>query len=341
MQPQPTKAQFDFVLNAFRGLQTVQVIGLGLRLGMIAALKETGGLTAADLAARLNLHAPYVRVWCEVGYALSVLELDAGRFVLPPGMETVLLDRDHPRYLGGFAEGFISHLAADFDRYPAAFTDGSVHAFGEHGLDFSAWVASLTHPMQRLVVGKVLPETFGAALDRGIDILDVGCGAGQLIFKLADAYPNCRFVGIDVDPYGIELAKTEASVRGYGDRVQFRRTKKDSAPFDDRFDLALMFEVLHELPVSVRPSVLESAQRALKPGGKLFILDETWAENPADLRDPRFTMSVLVQFSELVWGNVVATETEQTRLLTDAGFVNLTRSDLGGVFTLIYAEKPA
>ena len=45
--------------------------------------------------------------------------------------------------------------------------------------------------------------------------------------------------------------------------------------------------------------------------------------------------------SELVWGNVVATESEQTRLLTDAGFVNLTRSDLGGVFTLIYAEKPA
>lgn len=337
-----TKAAFEHIFSAFRGVQTVQVTALGLQLGLLKAIRDAGSLHDASLAAQLNLHLPYVRVWCQAGYTFGLLELtDDGAYQLAPGMDTVLLDGDHPRFLGGFAQGFVSFLNDDFRRYADAFHSGDVFAFGDHGADFSAWVATLTHPMQRLVVGKVLPEYFGDALQTGMHILDVGCGAGQLIFKLAQAFPNCTFLGVDADAHGVALAQSAALAHGFGDRVTFQLVGGQGIDHQAEFDLALMFEVLHEIPLPDRAGVLAAAFRALKPGGTLFILDETLPDDPKDLRLPAYAMSMLVQFSELIWGNVVNTAAEQTKLLADAGFADLQRGDLGGVFTLILASKPA
>jgi ubiquinone/menaquinone biosynthesis C-methylase UbiE len=337
-----TKDQFEFLFNAFRGLQTVQVVSLGLQLGMLAVLDAAqDGLSDSDLAAHLRLHPPYVRVWCQIAYALHVLDMTpAGTYQIAPKLNTVLLDPEHPRYLGGFAQGFATYLADDFQRYPEAFTTGSVHPFWERGEHFSEWISGLTHPLQRLVVGKILPEMFDEQLRTGIHVLDIGCGAGRLIFKLAENYPHCRFVGIDADANGINIARKEAARLGLSTRTTFRHVRGEQLKFESEFDLALMFEVFHEIPVNARAGVLSGCFRALRPGGKLFIVDETWAENPQQLRDPAFSMSILVQFSELIWGNVIASESEQTQLLHDAGFRNLARGDIGGAFTTILATKP-
>jgi ubiquinone/menaquinone biosynthesis C-methylase UbiE len=337
-----TKDQFEFVFNAFRGVQTIQVITLGLQLGMFTALdKVEGGLSDTELASQLNLNAHYIRIWCQTAYALHVLEMTPyNKYEIAPKLNTILLDPEHPRYLGGFASGFATYLADDFKRYPEAFTDGSVHPFWEHGEHFSEWVSGLTHPLQRLVVSKILPEMFEEQLTTGIHVLDVGCGAGRLIFKLAESYPNCRFVGIDADANGINIARRESSRLGLSSRATFRHVRGEQVKFESEFDLALMFEVFHELPLTDRPGVLAGCFRALRPGGRLFIVDETWPENPEQLRDPAFSMSILIQFSELIWGNVVATESEQTQLLTNAGFTKLQRGDIGGTFTTILATKP-
>lgn len=341
-QNNSVKDQFEFVFDAFRGFQIVQVISLGLRLGLLVELdKASEGLTHPQLAAKRKLHLPYVRIWCEVGYALGVLNCDdQGRYTLPPSLNTVLLNSEHPRYLGGFAEGFGTYLADDFQRYPQAFVDGNVLPFWERGENFSSWVSQLTHPLQRLVTGKVIPEHFGTQLEHGCDVLDVGCGAGGLIFKLAEMYPKCRFVGIDADAHGINLARREAARLGMSERTSFRHIRGEQVKFSEEFDLALMFEVLHEIPVPERPAVLAGTFRALRPGGKLFIVDETWANELSELREPQYAMSVLIQFTELTWGNVVASENQQTQLLTEAGFGDLRRGDLGGTFTTITATKP-
>ncbi len=334
-----TKEAFERVQAAFRGHQTLQLIYLGLELGLLESLRSQPA-TPDALAAALSLHPPYVRVWCEVGTAFGVLAVDdAGRYRLAAGMDTVLLDADHPRFVGAFVRGFMTFLADDFARYPDAFKHGHIHAFHQHGEAFSAWVSNVTHPMQRLVAGKILPDQFGSGLQAGIDVLDIGCGAGQFVFKLAALYPNSRFTGVDADPHGIELAQRAAAINGMGDRTRFIHTGGETMPFENAFDLAVMFEVLHELPVEVRPAVMRAAYRALRLGGALFILDETWADDPRQLVEPAYHMSVLVQFSELLWGNVVYTQDQQTRLLTEAGFVDLQRGDLGGTFTLITARK--
>lgn len=337
--PNPVKEAFERVQQSFSGLQTLQVIYLGLELGLFQRLKDAPQAPEA-LAAGAGLHTPYVRIWCESAFAFHILEVgDEGHYRLAPGMDTVLLDSDHPRYVGAFAKGFMTFLADDFARYPQAFKDGSVHTFAEHGEAFSDWVSRLTHPMQRLVAARTLPEAIGEGLHNGIDILDVGCGAGAFLFKLAALYPKCRFTGIDGDAHGIVLARRRAADLGLSDTITFRHVMGQEMGFTDQFDLAVMFEVLHELPVEARPGVMNAVYRALRPGGKLFILDETWAEDPRDLRQPGYHMAVLVQFSEMVWGNVVYTASQQTQLLAEAGFTDIQRGDLGDTFTILTARK--
>src|SRR5262249_33945261 len=47
---------------------------------------------------------------------------------------------------------------------------------------------------------QVLPLVPGLAdrLTKGIRVLDVGCGSGRVMIRLAELYPNSRFVGMDL-----------------------------------------------------------------------------------------------------------------------------------------------
>ena len=47
-----------------RGFNAMHLIDLGIRLGLFKSLADAPDATAAELAARLGLHEPYVRVWC-------------------------------------------------------------------------------------------------------------------------------------------------------------------------------------------------------------------------------------------------------------------------------------
>lgn len=53
-----------------------------------------------------------------------------------------------------------------------------------------------------------------ARLESGIDVADIGCGAGQAVNHLAKLYPNSRFTGFDESVLDIEKAKRMAAEMG-------------------------------------------------------------------------------------------------------------------------------
>jgi cyclopropane fatty-acyl-phospholipid synthase-like methyltransferase len=201
-------------------------------------------------------------------------------------------------------------------------------------------VGDTTAGLHILVARKILPSLPGMKdkLEAGARVLDVGCGLGGLMCKVAEAWPNAECVGLDIDPHGIELAEARIADAGLADRVSVRLASGEAAA-DEEFDLALMFEVLHEIDAGVRAGVVEGAARSLKPGGVLWILDETYPASLAELRDPSFNFAVQTQLNELVWGNVVPTEAEQQSLLSGAGLSLVHREMIGGIFTMLVAVK--
>ncbi|MGC4942620.1 class I SAM-dependent methyltransferase [Kribbella sp. DT2] len=107
----------------------------------------------------------------------------------------------------------------------------------------------------------------------GTEALDVGCGTGNLVRRLASVFP--AVTGIEADVPTAELARrtTEglANVRILNE------------PFDashrNRYDLITFVAVLHHLPLH---ATLEKVRELLRPGGRLVVVGLS-RESPADL----------------------------------------------------------
>src|SRR5262249_33122847 len=98
-------------------------------------------------------------------------------------------------------------------------------------------------------------------LERGIDVLDIACGAGRAMIELARLYPNSRFSGYDISDEAIASARNEAQRRGLRN-VTF--TIQDLATMKDlgAFDLITAFDAIHD---QAKPSqVLQNIRDALR-----------------------------------------------------------------------------
>src|SRR5215212_5535904 len=78
-------------------------------------------------------------------------------------------------------------------------------------------------------------------------VLDVGCGTGEIIARLAAKYPQASFIGIDLEePH---LARAAARCAGLGERVRFQHGDAMALPFaDGTFDLVVCRHVVQAVP---------------------------------------------------------------------------------------------
>jgi SAM-dependent methyltransferase len=326
-----------------RGFNAMHLIDLGIRLGLFRELAEHPDATPAELAARLGLHGPYVEVWCTTACGFELLDGDdARRYRLAPHMREILATPAHPRYLGGYVQLGTEFATADYRVAREAFRDGTTAPFQGRSAEFAEFVAQAIAGVNLLVARKILPGIPGvaAALGAGGALLEVGCGTGRLQMQVAEAFPRARCTGVDVDPTGLAAAREAIARAGFADRVAIVEGDVAVAVPRESFDVAVMVEVLHEIAPRIRPAVMQGIAGALRPGGWLVIVDETYPSSIAETRLPEFAFPLQTGFEELMWGNVVPTREEQEALLREAGFAGaIQRSLLGAGFTLLATRK--
>ncbi|HEX2033170.1 MAG TPA: metalloregulator ArsR/SmtB family transcription factor [Chloroflexota bacterium] len=96
---------------------------------------------------------------------------------------------------------------------------------------------------------------------------DLGCGTGQVSAALAPFV--ARVIAVDASPAMLQAAQRR--LQGFG-TVELRRGALETLPIDDeRLDAAVLTLVLHHVPEP--ESALAEVARALKPGGRLVIVD--------------------------------------------------------------------
>ncbi|MFD9044250.1 class I SAM-dependent methyltransferase [Streptomyces bottropensis] len=100
------------------------------------------------------------------------------------------------------------------------------------------------------------------ALERGIDVADVGCGAGRALLGLAQRFPRPRFTGFDTFPAQVETRPGEGGV-GRCRRPASRVTFDAAQGLPRRHDLVTTFDVIHD---SAEPTRLLAAVRATVKG---------------------------------------------------------------------------
>jgi ArsR family transcriptional regulator len=132
-------------------------------------------------------------------------------------------------------------------------------------------------------------RAMSALIDPNAVVGDLGCGTGTVAQCLG---PFCeRIVAVDASKEMLEAAKENLS----GQRnVELREGSLEKLPIQNgELDVALLMLVLHHLPEPKR--VLAEVARALKPGGRVLILDML----PHEREDYRQTMGhVWLGFSE-------------------------------------------
>lgn len=79
------------------------------------------------------------------------------------------------------------------------------------------------------IQGELVTAGMGGPLPEQADpsafkrVIDVGCGAGDWLFKLAETYPTMTsLVGVDVNKTMINNASAQAAAHSYGERVEFK-----------------------------------------------------------------------------------------------------------------------
>lgn len=114
------------------------------------------------------------------------------------------------------------------------------------------------------------------ALNAGAKILELGCGNGVFLPRLAKAVgAQGRVVGVDHSPELIAQARARAAAEGLGDGVDLRVGDAYALPFvDGYFDAAHCERVLMHLE---RPNeALSELARVVKPGGVVVAAEPDW-----------------------------------------------------------------
>jgi len=342
MEELSSRSQMAKIRNFEIGFMATHLINLGTKLGIFEALNEIKeGITVPDLAEKLGLHEPYLKIWCLTAYHFQILDGDdQGRFMLQPYLDEILGDKSHYNdYTANIAMDVEMIGAGTMKEAPDAFRTGNTikGGYANHELTRIGYEVSKNIPL--VFHFRIFPknEHLKEMLNEGIKFLDIGCGNGNLIIQLAQAFKNSSFVGINPDVYGIEDARKTISQMGLDGRVSVENIGGEDLEYQDEFDMISMVFTLHEILPDIRPRVMEKAYQALKSGGWLLILDfPPYPTKLEDFRNPLSEYAILDQFFEVSCGFRHPNLEEQSDFLAQAGFKVSQRTIIGkGMFEFI------
>lgn len=264
------------VLGALNQGALCLMLSIGHRTGLFDVMAGAPPLTPGELAARAGLAERYVREWLGALVTGGVVMVDpeAQRYSLPAehaasltravGSDNMAVFAQYIGLLGGVEDDILDCFrkggGVPYDRFPR-FHEVMAEDSGQSVL---SCLDSLILPL-----APELPER----LSQGIRVLDVGCGRGRILHRLAELYPASRFVGMDLSADAIAHAR-EAAARDGLENVQF--IIADLSDFDRSaehaaYDLITTFDAIHD---QARPlNVLRGIRRALKPDGIYLMQD--------------------------------------------------------------------
>lgn len=283
MHAQPSSSTFDpvkaeaFAENLLATLNAgglALMISIGHRTRLFDVMAKLEPATSQQIAAAANLQERYVREWLN---ALTV----GGILAYRADTQTYRLPAEHAAFLSRDAGA--DNLATFFQHISglAMVEDAIVECFYKGGgvpyEAFSRFHEVMAEDSGQTVVpaleSAILPLVPGLIerLTQGIDVLDVGCGSGRAMNRLAQRFPASRFTGYDFSTAAIATATAEAKAHGLGN-VRFQIQDAAQIAEVERYDLITTFDAIHDQAQPDR--VLHNIYTALKTNGGVYLMQE-------------------------------------------------------------------
>ena len=265
---------------AMLGSLELATVHLGSQLGLYAALDSPR--TADELAAATGIDARYAREWLEQQAISGLVDVaEPGddrtrRYVTNPGQHQALADSESPVYAASLAL-LLGGSARCSHGCPRPTATATGISFGEYGDDVRLGQGLFN---RGAFLGQLVPEWLPAMPDvagllsrRRRDsarrrlrrrLVEHRAGAGppgtvrprrRQRRRLGDGCPGARGRG---------------GTRGAGSGS--RSATRTQISVQDAYDVAFYFEALHDMAHPVE--ALAATRRALRPGGRVVVMDE-------------------------------------------------------------------
>lgn len=337
------------LLGHVAGYVAHRVIAIGLRTGLIRSLAEPGEpVSADDLAERLGLDPYYVAVWCRAAHAAGLCDrpdneplgepagLD-GRYRLAPHAAALLLDAAHPGYVGGVFT-VLEHDEV-FDRFERSLATGDRLWWNDCSPDWIDAVAATGMPFYTRLVPNGLAQIpeLGARLEAGCRVVDIACGSGAGLVRLARAFPQSSLVGVDGDQHSIERAGRRLEEAGLRDRCVLVHSPLEEFALDEPATCVINNISMHECRDIDR--VTENVRAALRPGGWFVISDFPFPETVDELRSVPGRVMSGIQLFEAQIDDQLLPRAKYDELLRRHGFTELGNVQLSPVHAVTYGRR--
>ncbi len=270
---------FSSVINAIE----VFCVYVGDQLGFYRLLHERGPLTAPELAKQAGTNERYTREWLEQQATAGFLACDnpegpedTRRFRLPAGYEAVFIEPESLTQMASFCQALVGTVAP-LPQLLAAFRSGDGVPYADYGEDMHEGQARANRP----AFANLLAQKWLAAMPDIVDrlradpparIADIGMGQGWSSIALAQAFPNVRVDGFDLDEASVAAAQVNVRAAGVADRVTMIAQDAGDPDLAGQYDFALAVECVHDMADPV--AVLSAMRRLVGPGGTVLIVDE-------------------------------------------------------------------
>ncbi len=166
----------------------------------------------------------------------------------------------------------VSQYQAVYDQF---YSQSQAFSGQDSAINSSVWTSSYTNqPLPEEEILESVNDTVERVLALRPDrVLEVGCGAGLLLFRIA---PHCtHYCGVDISEVALRHLRKQLAIRepGIANVTLYQRAAHNTAGIEsETFDTALINEVVQHFPsIGYFVRVLENLVSVVKPGGCIFI----------------------------------------------------------------------
>ncbi|MDA1278484.1 MAG: transcriptional regulator, partial [Chloroflexi bacterium] len=157
--------------------------------------------TSQQIADGASLNERYVREWLGAMLTGGFVDYDPApqTYWLPAEHAAFLTRSSAPDNMASFAQ-YVPLLGAVEDRIVDSFKNGGGVPYTGFPRFQEVMAEDSGQTVVPAIIDHILPLAAGLIeqLESGIDVLDVGCGAGRALNVMAARFPNSRFTGSDI-----------------------------------------------------------------------------------------------------------------------------------------------
>ncbi|MFC0522092.1 class I SAM-dependent methyltransferase [Pontibacillus salicampi] len=222
-------------------------------------------VTVQEVAEANQIGEDLLQCWVEVGVSIKHLrKRTGGRYRTSKKHCGEFLTEDGQQVAAVLKEMMELHIPTLL-AYPKFMQTGE-RAFFNHE-KFGSVVAETSSLLEHFAIRRIRKLIREREINR---IIDIGCGYGGYLRKLAETFPDIEMVGVDMNEKVIEYAQ-KASI-GYDNITFVVGNATNWHPNEQKADLILLHNIFHYVEPSTRGALLGNISNWLEEEGLISVI---------------------------------------------------------------------